>query len=67
MGLGRKILFRAKRGHNSVRHETRLGLSLHGANELVGNEYYGHPEMPEQRAIVAATNGNRFKHLNLAA
>ena len=66
MGLGRKILFRAKRGHNSVRHETRLGLSRHHAIELVGNESYRSPDMPEQRAIVAATNGNRFKHLNLA-
>lgn len=66
MDLGRKIVFRLERGHTSVRHETRLGLSRHRANELVGNEYYGHPDMPEQRAIVAATNGNRFKHLNLA-
>lgn len=61
-GRWREAPFRLKRGHNGIRRKTRIGNWVRHAYEFVARDIYRHPDMPEQRAIVAGTNGYRFIH-----
>lgn len=53
-----------KRGYDSIADGTRVQHPRSHANEFVALDNHRHPDMPEQiQSVVAATNGNRFRHL----
>lgn len=62
--LGPRYPSPLNRGYDSILDELRVQHPPSHANEFVGRDNYKHPDVPAQtQRMVAATNGNRFRHL----